>query len=53
MRKGKLALHALIKFAFGLTFVGALLFILSLQPYAATLLFVFFVIKVFLLVHRR
>jgi transcriptional regulator with XRE-family HTH domain len=33
--------------------VGALLFILSLQPYAATLLFVFFVIKGFLLIHRR
>ena len=33
--------------------VGALLFILSLQPYAATLLFVFFVIKVLLLVYRR
>ena len=33
--------------------IGAMLFILSLQPYAATLLFVFFVIKIFLLVHRR
>ena len=41
------------KVSVGFNAVGALLFILSLQPYAATLLFVFFVIKVFLLVHRR
>ena len=41
------------KVSVGFNAVGALLFILSLQPYAATLLFVFFLIKVFLLVHRR
>lgn len=41
------------KVSVGFNAVGALLFILSLQPYAATLLFVFFVIKVFLLLHRR
>ena len=41
------------KVSVGFNAVGALLFILSLQPYAATLLFVFFLIKVFLLAHRR
>ena len=33
--------------------VGALLFILSLQPYAAAMLFIFLVIKLLMLVHRR
>ena len=41
------------KVSAGLNAVGALLFILSLQPYAATLLFVFFLIKGFLLMYRR
>lgn len=33
--------------------VGALLFILSLQPYAAAMLFIFLMIKLLMLVHRR
>jgi hypothetical protein len=33
--------------------VGALLFILSLQPYAAAMLFIFLMIKLLMLVYRR
>ena len=43
--KGKLSL--------GLNTGGALLFIVSLQPYAAALLFVFLLIKVLMLIKRR
>ena len=41
------------KISLSLNAVGALIFIISSQPYAATLLFIFLVIKVFTLVKRQ
>ena len=40
------------KLSLGLHAIGALLFIVSLQPYAASLLFVFFLIKVLILIKK-
>jgi len=40
------------KLSLGVNAIGALLFIVSLQPYAATFLFVFLLIKGFLLIKR-
>lgn len=40
------------KLSLGLHAIGALLFIVSLQPYAASLLFVFFLIKVMILIKK-
>lgn len=41
------------KISIGLSIIGAVLFIISLQPYAAVLLFVFLLIKVFSLIKWR
>ena len=46
-------INAKYKLSLTLSTMGALLFIISSQPYAATLLFVFLGIKVFMLVKRQ
>ncbi len=45
--------HFLALVSMGLTAMGVLIFTLSLQPYAAGYLFIFLMIKVFLLVTRK
>jgi hypothetical protein len=41
------------KLSLALSVVGALLFIVSLQPYAAAFLFVFLLIKVLILIKKQ